>query len=87
MGGLQQTKREPELEQEPATQEDLKLQQEPGQPKTGEASVDDRQCKPYGPFDSICDCPRRTMTPEPPTPPFTPTADNLPKLKQFLLDY
>lgn len=36
----------------------------------------------------ICDCPRRKLPPPPPTSlPFPATEDNVPKLKQYLLDY
>ena len=80
VGGLQQVKKEWELEEEPGLQEDPNLQQEPD---TGEATVADIQCKPYGPFDSLCDCPRRTVTPDPPTLPFKPTAENLPSSRSF----
>ena len=54
---------------------------------TGEKSVPVKQCKSYGPNDSLCDCKRRTLTPDPPTLPFKPTEENMPKLKQFIIDY
>ena len=46
-----------------------------------------KQCTPYGPQDSQCNCPRRTPTPDPPELPCSPTSENLPKLKAFILDY
>ena len=57
------------------------------QSEASEERENSKQCKPYGPQDSLCHCPRRTATPEPPTLPFKPTEDNLPKLKEFILNY
>ena len=86
VGGLQNGKKEPELNKEPDKKKELDVTQEPDL-KSVEPTVAAKQCKPYGQFDSFCDCPRRTVTPEPPALPFKPTAENLPLLKQFVLDY
>jgi hypothetical protein len=48
---------------------------------------DTKQCQPYGLQDSLCHCPCPSVTPDAPSLPFKPTQENIPRLKQFIIDY
>ena len=58
-------------------------------PSIGESlEVKDNVSNPESAITRKCHCPKRTMPPPPPkTLPFLPTEENVPKLRQFLLDY